>query len=208
MNDAVLERVRILNYDHHRRMTEDHNRLKAEGKIEGRVNLDDKAYRDMLANVPKVHRILELGSSSGGQWKVLSEWLDEGGSITGIDLFEPAVLESQKNGLDIHLGYVEELPFADETFDLVCSRHVMEHLGDLTRGFAQIMRVMKRGGWFAAATPHYWPDVEPAHINQFHVKQWSGLYGQHGFDVVSAVVYRRNPDEAGSEEGHVICRRP
>lgn len=201
---ASLAHVLALNYDHHRRMTEDHHRIKAEEAkhpetANTREKLDDDAYRVMLANIPKGGKILELGSASGGQWPVLREWsLD----ITGVDLYEPAVKKSQKEGLNIHLAFVESMPFPDETFDLVCSRHVMEHVAGVSQALKEIWRVLKPGGYVVNATPHYFPDIEPAHINQFKIDEWVKLYEKAGFKVIEAEVRKVfNP------EAHIVARK-
>jgi len=199
-----LQRIKELNYDHHRRMTEDHNRIKAEEALHPetantRENLDDAAYRVMLAGIPKVEMCLELGSASGGQWHVLGEWAT---GLTGIDLFEPAVLNSQKEGKNIHLGFIEEMPFPDDSFDLVCSRHVMEHVADIQVALAGIKRVLRPGGFVAAATPHYFPDVEPAHIQQLRLEEWVKEYEKAGFTIVSANLY-----QCFNPEAHIVARK-
>jgi SAM-dependent methyltransferase len=50
------------------------------------------------------------------------------------------------------------LPFAPETFDLVVADHVLEHVDhdDAPAVAADIMRVLKPGGWLAARTPNKW----------------------------------------------------
>lgn len=50
------------------------------------------------------------------------------------------------------------LPFADATFDLVVADHVLEHVSgeDSPRVAAEVMRVLRPGGWFAARTPNKW----------------------------------------------------
>jgi SAM-dependent methyltransferase len=199
-----LERVKRLNYDHHRRMTEDHNRIKAEEKLHPetantRENLDDKAYRDMLAAVPKSGNILELGSASGGQWHVLRDWSED---LTGIDLFEPAVLNSQKEGKNIVLGFVEQMPFDDASMSLIVSRHVMEHVSDIQVALSEIRRVLKPGGYVAAATPHYFPDVEPAHIQQLFLEEWVKEYEKAGFKIISSNLY-----QCFNLEAHIVAQK-
>jgi SAM-dependent methyltransferase len=199
-----VERIKRLNYDHHRRMTEDHDRIKAEEKLHPetantRENLDDAAYRAMLAGLPKDGKMLELGSASGGQWHVLRKWSDE---LTGIDLFEPAVLNSQKEGKRIFLGFVEMMPFGNEDFDIVCSRHVMEHVSDIQVALSEIKRVLRPGGFVAAATPHYFPDVEPAHIQQLHLEEWVKEYEKAGFRIISANLY-----QCFNLEAHIVAQK-
>ena len=45
-----------------------------------------------------------------------------------------------------HHGSVEALPFADASFDAVCSVHTIYFWPDLVRGLGQIARVIKPGG--------------------------------------------------------------
>ena len=56
-------------------------------------------------------------------------------------------------------GSVYELPFADETFDVVIISEVLEHLGEDERALAEISRVLKRGGTLAASVPRRGPEL-------------------------------------------------
>jgi len=56
-------------------------------------------------------------------------------------------------------GSVYELPFADETFDVVIISEVLEHLGEDDRALAEISRVLKRGGKLAASVPRRGPEL-------------------------------------------------
>jgi SAM-dependent methyltransferase len=190
-----LDLVRALNYDHHARMAQ----LKASGHDSAQI--DELSYRTLLARVPNDRApILELGSASGGQWPLLSEWLADGGMICGIDLYEPFVLEAQRRGLLIEVGFVENMHmFPDETFDLVCSRHVMEHLGDLDAGIKEILRVTAPGGYIAHVTPNMQHDNEPAHLNHLDASQWANLWQSYGVTLISA---ERHPFHGG--EVHIV----
>ena len=76
----------------------------------------------------------------------------------------PGMLETlQANANDLGLtvatvaGDAEELPLADESFDLVLGHAVLHHLPDLERAFAEFHRVLRPGGWvaFAGEPSHY-----------------------------------------------------
>ena len=43
----------------------------------------------------------------------------------------------------------EQLPFADESFDLVCGHAILHHIPDLARAFAEMHRVLRPGGTLA-----------------------------------------------------------
>jgi len=51
-----------------------------------------------------------------------------------------------------------DLPFEDETFDLVTSADVIEHLKDPADHLKEICRVVKRSGVFVLTTPKWRPD--------------------------------------------------
>jgi 2-polyprenyl-3-methyl-5-hydroxy-6-metoxy-1,4-benzoquinol methylase len=48
-----------------------------------------------------------------------------------------------------------KLPYANETFDLVSSYHVVEHVSDLRSVLYEAVRVTKRGGWIQLTAPDY-----------------------------------------------------
>ena len=202
-NPIDFELIRSLNYDHHRRMTEEHIRRKAEEEKNSVVDtcekLDDNSYRSLLEDVPHGGSLLELGSASGGQWPLLREWSDD---LTGIDLYEPFVRASQENGLNIHLGFVEKMPFRNDVFDIVCSRHVMEHVGDVQQALSEIKRVLKPGGYVAAVTPYFFPDPEPAHIQVLHQEEWEEQYRQAGFEITSSSLRNFHDPEC-----HIVARK-
>lgn len=57
---------------------------------------------------------------------------------TSADLFSPIV--------DVKADILD-LPFADETFDVVFCNHVLEHIEDDRKAMRELFRVMKPGGW-------------------------------------------------------------
>ncbi len=54
-------------------------------------------------------------------------------------------------GLDVTTARAEaeELPFADESFDLVCGHAILHHIPDLARAFSEMNRVLRPGGTLA-----------------------------------------------------------
>lgn len=54
-----------------------------------------------------------------------------------------------------------DLPFDDESFDVVTSFQVLEHLDRLAAGLYEAARVTKRGGWFIFRAPDYRMSFEP-----------------------------------------------
>jgi SAM-dependent methyltransferase len=65
----------------------------------------------------------------------------------GIDPHVPSVeIGSSKLGLDLKVAKGEELPFADEVFDVIISLGAMEHVYSLEKAIKECYRVLKDGG--------------------------------------------------------------
>jgi SAM-dependent methyltransferase len=62
-------------------------------------------------------------------------------------------------------------PFPDNEFDLIVSRHVIEHVPDVMAFVTELYRIAKPGGRIRLVTPHYtnpdWP-TDPTHRNHFN----------------------------------------
>ena len=67
---------------------------------------------------------------------------------TSGDLYSPLA----KIKMDIH-----EMPFQNETFDVILCNHVLEHVDDDKKAMREIKRVMKKGGFSILQVPFYHP---------------------------------------------------
>jgi ubiquinone/menaquinone biosynthesis C-methylase UbiE len=95
-------------------------------------------------------RILEVG---GGQGFFAERLRDElGAAVVGIDVSERMVELQRQRGIDAQVGDVQELPFADASFDAVSAQYMLYHVPDLPRGLAEIARVLRPGGRLVAIT--------------------------------------------------------
>ena len=89
-------------------------------------------------------KILDVGCGTGIN---LSE-LDSFGRVYGIDISEEAANYCRKRGHKIVKGSVMEMPFSDNSFDVVTSLGVFYHkkVGDDLQGMREICRVLKPQG--------------------------------------------------------------
>lgn len=70
---------------------------------------------------------------------------------------------------------LENMPFADNSFDFVCSEAVLEHVRDLHHGIREICRVMKPGAYT-------WHGIGPLYFS-YGGDHCIGAYGfEHGYD--------------------------
>ncbi len=94
-------------------------------------------------------KVLDVGCGNG---YVLSRYARAGADVQGVDITPKAIelsrrrfeLQGLKGRFDE--ANAEALPFADATFDLVCSMGVLHHTPDTAKAVAEIHRVLKPGG--------------------------------------------------------------
>jgi ubiquinone/menaquinone biosynthesis C-methylase UbiE len=99
--------------------------------------------------------ILEVGCGPAEFWKRNLDRLDPSWRLTLTDL-SPGMIDAARQVLGEKAEYavadVEELPFADESFDVVLACHMLYHVPDRPKAFAEIRRVLVCGGVLHAAT--------------------------------------------------------
>lgn len=191
----TLDEAIALNADHHRRMTRNAKRFVQDGRQNAIDEGDADGYRLMLQSIPSTHRwpILELGAAAGRHFPLLRQF--SGQHVWGLEIYEPMAEAGRKRGLDIKTGSLEAIPFGENAFNCIVSRHVMEHTYDLDAALAQFERVLRPGGFVAQATPHYFPDPEPAHICQLDIADWMQTYEEAGWIVNTAYISYFNCQE-------------
>ncbi|MFV0388122.1 MAG: class I SAM-dependent methyltransferase [Pyrinomonadaceae bacterium] len=87
-------------------------------------------------------KILDVGCGTGANLEMLASY----GDAEGVDVSDDALKFSRAKGLKVHKGLAEELPFADDSFDLVTALDVVEHLDDDIAGLREMNRVLRKGG--------------------------------------------------------------
>lgn len=71
----------------------------------------------------------------------------------GID-FAPAYVEiAREKGIDAIVGDLEDLPYPDGSFALTVAADVLEHVLDLNRVVAELLRVLRSNGYLIARVP-------------------------------------------------------
>lgn len=87
-------------------------------------------------------RILDVGCGTGANLEMLSQF----GESEGVDVSDDALEFCRQKGLKVHKGLAEELPFDDESFEMVTALDVVEHLDDDVAGLKEMHRVLKKDG--------------------------------------------------------------
>ncbi|RUV91552.1 class I SAM-dependent methyltransferase [Mesorhizobium sp. M1A.F.Ca.IN.022.07.1.1] len=117
----------------------------------------------------KVKTILDLGCGAGG---VTLDLVARHGAAhaTGFDVERPVIETAKRKaaaqGLQDRVSFVQAppgpLPFTDASFDVVFSKDALLHVRDKDALFAEIFRVLKPGGVFAASNWMISHDGEPS----------------------------------------------
>lgn len=98
-------------------------------------------------------RVLNIGAGSG-YFEEISKRL--GWDIYSLDPDADTVKKLNKNCIKGHIGYIEQIPFDNGSFDFVVASEVLEHLNDEKRhrGIVEVFRVIVKGGWFLGTVPY------------------------------------------------------
>jgi SAM-dependent methyltransferase len=154
--------------------------------------------------------LLDVGCGSGG----VTLHLLEGHGLahaTGFDVERPVIeaarQRAERRGLVGRATFVQAppgpLPFADAAFDIVFSKDALLHVPDKDFVFAEIFRVLRPGGVFAASNWMISHDGEPSPAMKAYVEA-EGL----SFAMASAQRYMEAMRRAGFERVSATDRNP
>ena len=102
-------------------------------------------------------RVLELGCGTGSMWKGHDELIKKCGKLVLSD-FSDAMVETTRQTIGAHpnITYrsidIQNIPYDDASFDVVIANMMLYHVPDITKGLAEVRRVLKPNGKFYCAT--------------------------------------------------------
>jgi 2-polyprenyl-3-methyl-5-hydroxy-6-metoxy-1,4-benzoquinol methylase len=151
---------------------------------------------DELFEMAAPRSLLDVGCGEG---VLVHRWagrLGEG-RVVGMDLEEESIqagwAEHQAPNLEYRLMEGQELPFADDEFDLACAIEVLEHVPDPERTVSEMARCARRHLLVSVpreplwrmlnmARGAYWPAVgnTPGHLNHWSRSSFVELLSRHG----------------------------
>ena len=116
-----------------------------------------RASRELLelARIRADDRVLDIGAGLAGPARLLASALRCRVDCVEMspDFCAGAVLLNRLTGLDdridVHMGSALDLPFHDDSFDVVWMQNVGMNIADKRKLYAEICRVLKPGGRFA-----------------------------------------------------------
>lgn len=147
----------------------------------------DRSHNEQLA-------ILDVGCGPGYFLREARRWFPNS-LITGLDS-EFALLDwVHIEDATLVQGTAEQLPFSEDTFDVVACLQVLEHVENPDTAIAEIHRVLKPGGCACVATPntaswsakvagHRWHGYRDDHISLRSAGEWRNALASAGFEIV------------------------
>jgi ubiquinone/menaquinone biosynthesis C-methylase UbiE len=143
-------------------------------------------------------RLLEIGSGMGH----LVGQLEDTFETYGMDLNHWAVKQSKAviAKTQLQTASAQELPFSDNSFNVVIIKHIVEHLPDPQKAIREIGRVTEPGGILILATPNLdsllkpWKGdrwigyQDPTHISLKPPAEWLSFIQEAGFEFIKVFV--------------------
>ncbi|MGM0552073.1 MAG: class I SAM-dependent methyltransferase [Bacteroidota bacterium] len=170
------------------------------------------SYRFIQKYVPFRGSYLDIGCGNGA---LLHFARQDGWQVKGLEIL-PQYARYVRETLDIDVDVADFMDYdkANEQYDLVSLRHVLEHLPDSVLALEKIKALLKRGGYAHFEFPniqsishrfqrflsrrklakkHYKPDYQPGHCNEFSKQSFTYLLQQTGFELVRWETYSHKP---------------
>ena len=150
MNDSVVEQYR------------DASNLEIRIRLHERYSLNKESWFNWLFHqyhLKNGMRILEVGCGNGALWKKNAKEIPQA-FMTLSDISEGMVNDARENlknipGIRYASFDVEDIPYDDNTFDVVIANHVLFYIKDLPTALQEIYRVLKPDGMlYASAYGH------------------------------------------------------
>ena len=181
----------------------------AKGFESVKMNFSKKAYLDYAVSKltpKKTDRVLEVAAGTCACGRAIAPHVD---SVTCLDL-TPAMLmvgrekaeEENIRNISFVTGDAAELPFLNDSFDVVLSRLAFHHFPDVKQPFAEMVRVLKKGGRLvlidleaAEESLRQTEDEietlrDPSHVRNLSREEMLALYRENGLSVSCCEVVR------------------
>ena len=123
---------------------------------ENQKNIRDKEWNEVKKYIEPQSKLLDLGCGAGYNLIKAREELDcdcfgidpdPGGH--GVGRFD----YTKSEDLNIQQGFAENIPFEDNSFDVILCSHVLEHVNSMSKSLQEMNRVLKKEGILIIGMP-------------------------------------------------------
>lgn len=156
------------------------------------------------SNYAKGKIVLDAACGTGYGSKIIKEQ-GKAEKVIGLDNNFASVkyAESKYSSYDITFinASITQLPFSNETFDLVVSFETIEHIAQENEMLNEIIRVLKNNGQLILSTPNDWGvgELAPFHVRSYTLEKLEQTLSPH-FAVNE--IYNQNSGTRGRKENH------
>ncbi len=153
-----------------------------------------------VAELHEGETVLDLGSGAGADVLISARRVGPTGKAIGLDMTDEMLELARANAAEAGVenvefvkGYLEELPLADESVDVVISNCVINLSGDKPNVLAEAARVLRPGGRFAVSDVISDPDMDET--TKADMAAWTGCIA----GALTEAEFRENLAAAGLE---------
>jgi arsenite methyltransferase len=132
-----------------------------------------------VADLHDGETVLDLGSGAGADVLISARRVGPSGNAIGLDMTDEMLELARANAreagvdnVDFVKGYIEDIPLADATVDVVISNCVINLAADKRKVLAEAARVLRPGGRLAVSDVIADPDMDEA--TRTDMEQWTG----------------------------------
>lgn len=115
-----------------------------------------------------------------------------------VDISPPALELLEQAGGRICASSIDQLPYDDAAFDLVCALDIIEHVEDDRGALSEITRVAASGATVLLSTPlhpEYWTPFDEfvGHYRRYEPERLAGLLEANGLEVQQSGIFGMKP---------------
>lgn len=109
------------------------------GYVQRRTDLNEAMIPEIIRHIEGL-RVLEVGCGKG----FLAAEMAKQYEVTACDMQKSSDWEKTHPTIPFIQGWIEALPFPDDSFDTVVCTHTLEHVQDLSKAIEELRRVTKQ----------------------------------------------------------------
>jgi ubiquinone/menaquinone biosynthesis C-methylase UbiE len=137
-------------------------------------------FSKIISIVSANSKVLDIGCGVGILLNRLKN--EKSCDCCGIDVSNYAISIIEKNGMSGKVATLPNIPFDNETFDVVTATEILEHLMQIDGTLNEIFRVLKNHGLLIASVPNNrlgFEDVDE-HFHKFTERNFKDLLSKFG----------------------------
>lgn len=169
----------------------------------GHTELARSVIDRWMSGLPSCKSVLDVGAGQGFCQDMFEKW---GVVYTGVALGSD-VIEAEKNHKNIARMDYNFLEFEDESFDLVFSRHSLEHSFSPLISLMEWQRVARNWLGLVVPAPEYYTYKGRNHYYVLNMEQWYNLFDKSGWHPIWNHITPVSPESSIPMEYCIFCEK-